>query len=252
MDILYIIGRGSKWNNKELLYSLRSIAKNGINVGRVFVAGYIPPFVNRKEVICVPVEDKTDTKHYNILHAIEEAVERTDIGCNDNGDFLYSSDDHFYIKPTDFAQYPFYWRGADLPANLSPDDKHKKYHTTLISTRKLLEAYDLPFYHFAWHGNTHFTTRLWNDEVFKRMRRLSYIMPEGCEPTCLMLNYWITRDDVQMKVRSDIKLGMYETRATFQTKVEGREVFSSVDNIQCSYMAEYLQTNFPDKCKYEV
>ena len=59
MDILYVVGRGSTWNNNELKYSLRSIAKNGINVDRVFIVGYIPDFINREEVICLPFEDKT-------------------------------------------------------------------------------------------------------------------------------------------------------------------------------------------------
>ena len=252
MDILYIIGKGSSWNNKELRYSLRSIAKNGINVGRVFVAGTIPSFVNRKEVICVPVDDETDVKHYNILHAIEYVVEHTDIGCKDGGEFLYSSDDHFYIRPTDFAHYPYYWRGVDLPKKVEKDDTNKTYHTTLLSTRKLLEAYDLPCHHFAWHGNTHFNRKYWNDETFYRLRRLSYKMPEGCEPTCLMMNYWINQEELKITVRRDLKLNKFETHATFTEKTDGREVFSSVDDIAHTYMAEWLERHFPDKCKYEL
>lgn len=41
MDILYVIGRGSKWENNELRYSLRSLEKNGINVGNIFIAATV-------------------------------------------------------------------------------------------------------------------------------------------------------------------------------------------------------------------
>lgn len=43
MDILYIVGKGrSLCDNKELRYSLRSLAKYGKNIDRIFVAGYCP------------------------------------------------------------------------------------------------------------------------------------------------------------------------------------------------------------------
>lgn len=248
MDILYIVGQGSKWRDNELRYSLRSIEKNGINVGRVFIAGYIPPFINPKTVGCLRVQDKYTVKHYNILHAIEQAVENLPLSEH----FLYSSDDHFYIAPTDFDAYPHYWRGVELPTKVEPDEKNRVYHTTLLSTRKLLECFDLPCHHFAWHGNTHFNTRLWNEPDFVRLRRLSYLMPEGCEPTCLMNNYWLAHEPFEPIVRQDLKLTSHETHATFMTKTEGREVCSSVNNISEAYLAEYLKNTFPDRSKYEM
>lgn len=97
MDILYIVGTGSTWVNNELKYSLRSIAKNGINVDRVFIVGYIPRFINQENVVCIPADDPTKVKHYNMLYKIGLAIEKTDIGKNNDGKFLVSSDDHFYI-----------------------------------------------------------------------------------------------------------------------------------------------------------
>ena len=61
MDIVYIIGKGSKWNNQELKYSLRSIAKYGINIGKVFIVGYKPNFVS-DEVIYIPCDDIGEKK----------------------------------------------------------------------------------------------------------------------------------------------------------------------------------------------
>ena len=84
MDILYIIGKNkSLCSNFELKCSLRSIAKYGKNIDRVFVAGYCPEWLS-DEVIKIPYEQPyaddnitTHEKHCNIaatiLYAIEEA-----------------------------------------------------------------------------------------------------------------------------------------------------------------------------------
>ena len=252
MDILYVVGTGSTWNDNELKYSLRSIEKNGINVERVFIGGYIPEFVNKENVICVPVADKTNVKHYNILNVIEEVIDSTDIGCTQSGNFLYSSDDHFYIKPVDFNSYPIYSRGVELPKEVKQFDLHKKYHTTLVSTRKLLEEYNLPYEHFAWHGNTHFNTKLWNDPIMKELRKKSYTMPEGCEPTCLMLNYQMSVDPFEPVIRKDKKIRSIDKLAMFNQKIQDRECCSSSPNIQKSYLATFLENNLPEKSKYEL
>jgi len=115
VDILYIVGTGSRWRNNELKYSLRSIAKNGYNINRIFIVGEIPNFVNTESVICIPCNDPTKIKHYNMLYKIDKVIKSTDIGKDNGGKFLVSSDDHFYIKPTNFAEYPIYWRGEELP-----------------------------------------------------------------------------------------------------------------------------------------
>lgn len=251
MDILYVIGKGSTWDNNELKYSLRGIDKYGLNVDRVFVAGYIPDFLN-DNVIKIPVKDITTTKHYNIIHVIDVVIKTTDIGINDNGDFLYSSDDHFYIKETDFNNYPVYWRGKELPSEIKKDDKHYLYHTTLLSTRTLLKKYNLPAYHFAWHGNTHFNSRLWKHSIFQNIIKESYTMQEGCEPTCLINNYRLSIEPFEFIYRKDRKIKWGVDKQEFFEKISGRECFSSSAIIKNSYIAEWLKEQFPDKSKYEL
>ena len=97
MDILYVLGSGSKWNNNELRYSLRSLEKFGKNVSNVYIIGQDPGFLSDK-VTLVKIGDCFGVKAKNILNKICEAVEYTNIG----EEFLLSSDDHFYIKETDF------------------------------------------------------------------------------------------------------------------------------------------------------
>ena len=63
MDIVYIIGSGSKWQDNELRYSLRSIEKFGGNFGEVYIVGdRLPPFIDPSTVRYLPVKDITTGK----------------------------------------------------------------------------------------------------------------------------------------------------------------------------------------------
>lgn len=248
IDILYIVGKGfSEWNNNELRYSLRSIAKYGKNVGRVFICGYIPGFVNRETVNCLYLRDEGTNKHYNILRAIEYAVANSDIGPR----FLLSSDDHYYIKPTDFDKYPVYWRGKELPVQ---QEGNRWYDITLHSTREVLDAFALPAFFYAWHGNTWFDRGLFLSRRFELIRRLAQTMPEACEPSCLMLNYWRAVEPDTMPAHEFIKDGKISSTHTPEgicAAAESKHVLSTTDVVG-ENMRKFLELEFPTKCKYEV
>lgn len=248
VDILYVVGKGfSEWNDNELRYSLRCIAKNGINVGRVFVVGHCPYWLNTDEVTCLPLRDPINgNKHYNILTAIEYAIEHSDISEN----FLYSSDDHFYVQPTDFAQYPVKCRAYDLPNDMPA--KPRWYDITMKSTHDVCEAFALPICFYAWHGNTWFNTRLWNQQRMVLLRRLAKTMRECCDPTCLMLNYWEAVEPQtmpRMEVVHDAKISAH-TIAEIKQMAKEKEVLSTTDAVAAD-MREWLMRNFPKRCKYE-
>lgn len=248
VDILYVLGKGfSEWRNNELRYSLRSIAKYGKNVGRVFLVGYIPYWVNRKEVVCLPLKDTTRNKHYNIMTAIEYAIEHSDIGEH----FLYSSDDHYYIRETDFDKYPVFWRGVELPTEYA--EKRTWYNTTLVSTFECLNAFRLTTHHYAWHGNTHFKRSLWESKRMQMLRLLAKQLPECCDPTCLMLNYWkCTEPDTMPEqiAREDKKVSTAHDIDSLKKIAESREVISSTDAVGDA-LKMFLTKEFPKPCKYE-
>ena len=245
MDILYVIGRGSTWANNELKYSLRSLEKNCKNVGRIFIVGYCPDFIDKKKVTFIPVDDEQDCKHKNIMRCIEVAVEQSNI----SDDFLYSSDDHFYILPTDFDNYPFFRKPVEMPESY---DNCNAYHKTLASTRMVFEAAGLTTYNFSWHGNTHFNKTLFNEPQFAAIRKISYYMQLGCEPSILMLNYWLSKRPFEITDRADRKFGKEVDRDGFMQGIEGRECISCASDVTKSYIRTYLAETFPDKSKYEL
>lgn len=243
MDILYVIGRGSKWGDNELRYSLRSIEKNCKNVGRIFIAGYCPSFIDQKKVTFVPVPDIYACKHMNILNCIEQAVKNTDI----SDEFLYSSDDHFYVGKADFDNYPHYQKPVELP---DKDNLMNSYQMTLYATRKMLEDAGLPVYFFAWHGNTHFKKSLFMEPEFAALRKASYDTKRGIEPTVLMNNYWYAKEPFEITVREDIKFPTDLVPDTLNKIIKQRECISCASATP-ELLKRWLAQEFPNKSKWE-
>ena len=85
MDILYYIGGGSMHNNNELRYSLRSLQKHCRDLGKVWVVGNKPDFLQNVEYVWL--EDK-DGWWKNAFSKTMKAIES---GISDK--FLLMNDD---------------------------------------------------------------------------------------------------------------------------------------------------------------
>lgn len=245
MDLLYVIGKGSKHDNLELRMSLRSICKYARNIGKVVVAGFPPTWLS-DEVVKLEVSDKYKYKHSNILMCIEEVVSR---GLLD-GEFLYSSDDHFYCKPVDFDNYPYYIKGK-LRSRAFRIDSHYKYHKSLVDTRELCLKYGLPTDNYSQHCNTHMHT-----DIIKGIAEIiheSYLLPYGVEPTSIIMNSWqMIGNPPQCVRRKDIKILAVGKMQDFYDMVGERDCFSIGDAVFSSdAMMQFFKHEYGEKCRYE-
>lgn len=244
MDILYVVGKGSIWQNNELRYSLRSIARFGINVGRVFLVGFRPDFVS-DNVTFIPCDDPYDMAHKNILHKVLCAIENSDIEPH----FLISSDDHFYIKHTDFDNYPVYYRNLTIPDGVPFDKRYNPYNISLVETRGILEKRGLPLYQTNPHCNTHFDVDVYrkNKEIFDECFKL----PHGGELNLVMGNLLI-QGGAQPTLFHDSKVGnRFNTPEAFAARIQDSNCVSGVPRMGGSFLANYLIRNFPSKSQYE-
>lgn len=135
----------------------RGIEKYCKNVGRVFIVGHCPSWLS-DEVIKIekPILESTDNndKNKNIYRDLLYAVENSDIGVNDNGEFLISMDDHFYCRETDFNKYPFYVKDYVkrkcrhmLPLEYESGYKCANYQKLLVSTANLCTYLSYTFFY---------------------------------------------------------------------------------------------------------
>lgn len=246
MDIVYIVGNGSIDDNLELRMSLRSIAKFGRNVGKVIVAGRPPAFLS-DEVIKLPVLDKYPYKHSNILTCVETVVKKGLV----KGDFLYSSDDHFYVRETDFDNYPVYKKSDELRKNVVYSDPYFKYHRSLVDTRLLLEKHGLPICNYSQHCNTHMNADIIME--FEWLLHESYKLKYGVEPTSLIMNAWQTKPDApETFMRKDLKVEIEKTVGGLLKLIGDKECFSIGDTSLYGHaVKDFFKTIYPEPCKYE-
>jgi len=106
-DVVYVLGRGSGWGNNELRYSLRSLEKNLIDLGTVFVIGERPNWLTG--VVHHHFPDAHICKERNIMIKLAYACGHPDLGRK----FLHVHDDHFMMAPMWGKDIP-YWRGGSL------------------------------------------------------------------------------------------------------------------------------------------
>ena len=254
MDILYIIGNGnSKCDNKELRYSLRSIQKYGKGVGRVFVAGFCPDWLS-DEVVKVPFTQPYNTlaeefssrpgltlKFANVLATILYVVDNTDI----SEDFLISMDDHFYTRPVDFANYPFYAKeGKDKEL---PEIGKSPYGKVMAETRNFLEKEGLPILYLTIHRNMHCSKKIVKECRKTLDKCVKEVLP--VEPLCYMLNYWYKKYGFDITYAKDVKV-RNETDWLL-TMPSYTEVFSTADFKPMSRLDVLIGELYSEKSKYE-
>lgn len=241
MDILYVVGTGSKWNNNELRYSLRSIDKNGVNVGRIFIATEtLPKFINPEAVVHICIRDLGKIKHRNIMDKIECVMNYSDIA----DDFLLSSDDHFYIRETDFDRYPLYHKGE-----IQERDENAEYWLSMRDTKHLLQQHGLTTYSTNPHCNTHFSRPMFMEHsaLMKEGKQLRY----GAEVNCLMGNLMIAAG-VEPVCYNDIKINSFKNREGLLRQLGDTHCFSIYDSALNYGIKEYLREMFPNKSRWEV
>lgn len=102
MDIVYVLGNGSKVYDLEIKYSLRSLERHMVDKGKVFIIGQCPLFL--KNVIYIPYLETEILPERNILQKIN-------LACFDDrisDDFLLMNDDFFALEDFSGADLPFY------------------------------------------------------------------------------------------------------------------------------------------------
>ena len=250
MDIIYLVGEGcSKCDDNELRYSLRSIEKYGKNVNKVYVAGYCPEWLSDEicKVPCKQIYDRPQNiiqKHINMLGTLLYTIDNTDI----SNKFLVSMDDHFYIRETDFDNYPIYAKkvldNAQLGTKRNPPTKYGQF---ILKTKKLLEKMNLPTYFFTLHRNMHISKDIMNEcrDILENI----IDQEVACEPIVFLLNYQYKQQPFEFVTIKDIKIR--GENMWWKVNPKETEVFSTYNFEVGSKLDTLIGNLFPEKSKYE-
>lgn len=180
MDVLYYIGRGSHYQNRELRYSLRALQQHCKDIGNVWVVGNKPPFL-ADNVRYLWIEDGGEWWQ-NAYHKTMAAIEA---GISEN--FLLMNDDFFMLKDFEAATYPYYHRG------IIPDTALNKYQQAIVNTKRILERIGATTFHYG----VHCPMRI-NTEKYKQLARFYDDKGQGqpVSARCLYGNLFCTGKQV--------------------------------------------------------
>lgn len=146
-DLLYVLGKGSSWQNNELRYSLRSVEKNLRNFGRIWIVGEDPGFTKNITIIPHPDEIGPHNADGNITRKIIRACREK--GLSDT--FIKMNDDYIINRPIDAAQINPMHKG-DLATMPESYFQQTPWRRRLRRTRDVLLKKGLTALHFDYHA----------------------------------------------------------------------------------------------------
>lgn len=139
MDVLYVLGSGSLYNNDEIKQSVKLLKKH-TKFNKLWIIGE-PVEIKGVDYTFIPFTE-TSTRTNNVFRKIVEVCSNYDISEN----FLYMMDDVFIIKDIDIENYPLYHSG-----DLKDYPPINNYNIELNNTKKFLIKNKKPFLHFGVH-----------------------------------------------------------------------------------------------------
>lgn len=243
IDVLYTIGPAecsAGGANRELRWSLRSLAKYGRNVGRVVVVGYPPDWLS-DEVVRLPVERPAGLeKDAVIFHNVMAAIDAGAV----SGRFLLSSDDHFLSAPFDMERTPLWQRKNNFIPTYAECRGGDGYRRVLDQTRRVLLASGYGIVKCNPHRNT-----LCDSRCAPELERLLATAPArnvGIEFNCAMGNVMHAVFGLPFERMHDWKVPAFDPRAVEAGAFSIRDRALADPKLLAWFAAE-----FGEPCRYE-
>jgi len=240
ISVIYPLGTGSKWQNNELRYSLRSLSKIS-GIGDVFIVGEKPAWV--QNVIHIPCKDIPFRKEYSIYTKIMAAVEdRRVSNC-----FLFMNDDHFCLQDMDVTEIENYASGT-LEDEFNR--RHGHYKAACKNTLDMLEVitndnlryFGDEFNYCDVHTPILYWKGFWNG--------ISKVIEPKTE--YVLKSLYAGFAGVQTVEITDLKINKPMQYREIIAKLAGRKFFSIGDYGVCPDMKRVMNELYPQKSKYEI
>jgi hypothetical protein len=238
-DVLYILGFGSPWGDRELRFSLRSLERHVKNVGRVFVVGENPGFLT-SEAIFKQCSDPSENREFNIASKIFHACQRTDI----SEDFLFVNDDHIFVGEADAEAYPNYW--FDQMVGAESKAISARYRDSIKSTREMLEKAGHPTRFYDIHTPIVYNRKKFTDMIGVWQKSASLRNGYVVKSAYANWNHVAPGPETH-----DLKFHKANGEQHVRDTIAGRHVFSFGDGALITGVSAFLYSEFPTRSKYE-
>lgn len=235
IDIVYILGKGSNWQNNEIRYSLRSLEKHVTDVRNVFIVGEKPSFLNEK-IIHIPFNDIYSNKARNIM----AKVHRVSGDQRLTVDFMLWNDDYFALQPFSAINYPYYYKcGLDYSVMINKGE----YKLHCEYTLNVLRAKNLNYRNF----DCHFPIIYNKIKMRKMIDHYNWDVKYGYVLRSMYCNHF----SIPGEIEKDCKTNHPMPKAHIEKQHEGKHFFSIGEGALNFAMKSYIMGLYPNKSKYE-
>jgi hypothetical protein len=236
ISILYPLGPGSAWNNRELRFSLRSLEFIK-DLESVFVVGSNPGFLS-EQVTFIPT-------YHNFPNPARGIFENLIAACQDERTperFALINDDYFFCGEVELSSYAPYHLG---PISDTLKKCSSEYYTHLFTTQQELVKRGLPTLNF----DSHFPIVLEKSKVLKLAEIYDWDRMHGLTFKSTYCNTF----GISGEFRPDCKVNAPHGLEWWLGYVSERECFSIGDMaLNGGGLIEFLQKVFPEKSIFEI
>ena len=238
IDVVYKLGTGSRHNNTELKYSLRSL-RNFLPLRKIYIIGYLPEWV--QNVYFIPSGDPLLTnKDGNLINKLILASTHEEI----TEEFINMSDDQLFLKPCSYddIKIPYIENKHISP----PVDKRlNRWERRLQRTIEELKNknYSTDCY------ESHAPCLINKNEYPKILRQYPYEVGQGLCGNTLYYNSL----GVKGQLANDSIYRLYDTieRKAFLDICHRSKFLNYTDDLVGDVFLSYLNDLFPEKSIYE-
>jgi hypothetical protein len=233
IDIVIPLNDGSRLQDIELRYCLRSIEKHLEGFNKIILVGERPEWIQNVHHIQFH-ENKSNHKRAENIHGkIQRALKFI------SGDFLFFNDDHFLLKDIDADLFPYYHRGVVRTEGIMVTNQPQYIQTTntQILFNKPVIDFDVhcPIIYNKQRFGRIFDHLVWPDYGF------------------LIKSTYCNKLNIEGISCTDLKFKGAMERYHILDCIAGREWFSVGDRtLQGGDMLKVLEELYPNKSYFEL
>ena len=235
IDVFYVLGSGSKWQNNEIRYSLRTLEKYGHNVGQVYIVGQRPSFISDKikYIRAADIGTPACNHWYKVKRFfIETGIKRA----------CYMMDDIFFIKDVDLENYPYY---CHEELKTYEDSWKNHYHKMVETTKMELEKENKPITNFEIHCPI-----IYEKDKFEALEDKFKYIKNKHRHFVGVRSYYCNMNGIEGTFCNDMKIRTPHM-SNWLERIKDSDCFSSSDDTIKMGIGDWLQKEFPNPSKYE-
>lgn len=233
IDVMWPLGTGSKWQDNELRYSIRSVVKYFEPLGRIYVVGTKPKWLS-DEAVFIPAEDKRRVnKDVNIIQKVLLAC-----AAGISQKYLFINDDQLLLRPAGVKDFPPLHCGEIRPGS---NDWMKR----LFRTKQALERHGLRVLHYEAHA-----PQIHDRDAFQEVftKKVRYWKPPGV--TINAAYFGVTQPD--NPVHETGRHRRYPPKKDIVEWADGLYTLGYSDPQLTKEFKAWLTERFPDRTRYET